>query len=135
MTICKGITTRGNRCTNSSTSIIGYCKRHKSQYQDFLFADNSSDEGGIKRFYFRLFDDYQRNPLGWCWGKFFSAAKETKKRSMLAWAKGLYDLNAICKQRTHYKLCMRELAFHPRFVSERIQQFDDIEDFFESMGY
>jgi len=31
--------------------------------------------------------------------------------------------------------CIQELAYHPSFMNQRIKDFDDIEDFFESMGY
>ncbi|GMF36405.1 unnamed protein product [Phytophthora lilii] len=36
--------------------------------------------------------------------------------------------------RLQYNRCVKQLSFHPRFMNERMQQFDNIEDFFESMG-
>ncbi|GMF43318.1 unnamed protein product [Phytophthora lilii] len=54
---------------------------------------------------------------------------------------GMIDLNRLIEKKTknigrhmQYDRCIRQLAFHPTFMNERMQQFDDIEDFFESMG-
>ncbi|GMF33070.1 unnamed protein product [Phytophthora lilii] len=54
---------------------------------------------------------------------------------------GMIELNRLIEKKTinigrhmQYDRCIRELAFHPTFMTYRIDQFDDIEDFFESMG-
>ncbi|GMF22091.1 unnamed protein product [Phytophthora lilii] len=55
---------------------------------------------------------------------------------------GLIELSHIVEEKSkltphtiQYDRCIEELAFHPRFMNKRITQFEDIEDFFESMGY
>ncbi|GMF65223.1 unnamed protein product [Phytophthora lilii] len=37
--------------------------------------------------------------------------------------------------RTSFNSVIGQLSYHPHFMDRRIQQFEDIEDFFESMGY